>query len=245
MPRYYDIVCEYCGQSVKRPASINGPPRFCSRDCLSANWLQKTEERIGEPLCAALYRLYVLEERSYRYICSCLGLNNRTVAKYLRKYGIEPRHGSDAIRTQWIANPERRKQQGKRFQSMMSGQPSWSAGLTKHDHAGLMKISQSKQGNKNPMFGRCGSLHHLWQGGKLWWRGKDWNDIKEQARKRDNYRCQHCAISDIECIQLFGAPLQVHHIVPYRLSYDHSLSNLKTLCNHCHGIADNDFLWVL
>jgi 5-methylcytosine-specific restriction endonuclease McrA len=39
--------------------------------------------------------------------------------------------------------------------------------------------------------------------------------------------------------------LAVHHIVPFRLTHDHSPSNLRTLCASCHSTIENEFLWLL
>ena len=66
--------------------------------------------------------------------------------------------------------------------------------------------------------------------------GPNWTRQRILARKRDQYRCQHC-----------GAPEQdkthhVHHKIPFRnfLSYEEAnqLSNLITLCPVCHKNAE-------
>jgi len=100
------------------------------------------------------------------------------------------------------------------------------------------KISESKKGKKNWMFGRTGALHHLWEGGKIWWRGKDWDSIKLRARERDNFICQGCGMTEEQHIRKYKQPLQVHHIDPYRHSKDNSLENLTTLCCSCHQKAE-------
>lgn len=61
---------------------------------------------------AAQFR-YLTEMRSYRWLCKAWGVNNRTVAKILEYCGIPIRHGGEAIKTQWINNPERRREAGK------------------------------------------------------------------------------------------------------------------------------------
>ena len=57
------------------------------------------------------------------------------------------------------------------------------------------------------------------------YRGDDWDEKRKEARKRDNDTCQKCGRKD---------RLQVHHIVPWRISHDSNLSNLITLCIYCH-----------
>ena len=87
----------------------------------------------------------------------------------------------------------------------------------------------------NWMTGRTGKLHHLYLGGKIWWRGKDWDTIKLTVRQRDNFACVDCSKTEAQQIEETGQPLQVHHIIMYRISHDNSLANLQTLCSSCHG----------
>jgi hypothetical protein len=70
------------------------------------------------------------------------------------------------------------------------------------------------------------------------WRGGEINDAQKQrerriytkeVRKRDNYTCQECGKPEEN-----GIAHDVHHIIPYRLTQDNSLSNLITLCHSCH-----------
>jgi len=64
----------------------------------------------------------------------------------------------------------------------------------------------------------------------------DWMRMAEKARERDK-TCQHCGKSCIEN----GRALDVHHIIPYRISKDNSLPNLVSLCRSCHKKADGQF----
>ncbi len=57
--------------------------------------------------------------------------------------------------------------------------------------------------------------------------------VKEQIRKRDNYTCQNCGITEEEHIFIINFNLTVHHI-----DYDKKNSkenNLITLCFQCHS----------
>ena len=56
---------------------------------------------------------YFAQKLSYRKLSKLWGINNRTIAKVISYCGKEPRRGSEAIRTQWINTPERRKQAGE------------------------------------------------------------------------------------------------------------------------------------
>lgn len=57
------------------------------------------------------------------------------------------------------------------------------------------------------------------------WRGTNWRKIRLQVIERDKYTCQKCGRKE---------RLQVHHIIPWRDTYDNSLKNLITLCIYCH-----------
>jgi hypothetical protein len=53
---------------------------------------------------------YFTEKLSYRKLIEIWKINNRTVAKVIRHCNKEPRQGSEAVKTQWINNINRRKQ---------------------------------------------------------------------------------------------------------------------------------------
>ena len=76
------------------------------------------------------------------------------------------------------------------------------------------------EGNKN-----CN-----WKGGSSKYRGPDFGQIK-----KDNF--QHC------CCALCGKKtmLNIHHIIPYRLTQDNSLENLIPLCRKHHKIVESYF----
>ena len=57
-------------------------------------------------------------------------------------------------------------------------------------------------------------------------RPRDWSLRREYALRRDGHRCTRC---------LATGNLQVHHVVPVSIRVDHSVSNLITLCVHCHA----------
>ena len=60
--------------------------------------------------------------------------------------------------------------------------------------------------------------------------GDDWGAIRILIYKRDNYTCQECGL---KMTKETGAH-HIHHIIPFLISFDNSLSNLITLCPSCH-----------
>lgn len=80
------------------------------------------------------------------------------------------------------------------------------------------------RGENHPQFNNWASKHDY---------GKDWNTkLKESIRKRDNYQCRNCNITEEEQLIVIGYVLHVHHI-----DYDkqnNNINNLITLCFWCH-----------
>jgi len=79
-----------------------------------------------------------------------------------------------------------------------------------------------------------GEKHHCWvDGGSFKPYTKEFNQkLKEEIRKRDNYICHKCNITEEEHLIVYGKILSVHHI-----DYNKNNSietNLITLCNECN-----------
>jgi len=73
-----------------------------------------------------------------------------------------------------------------------------------------------------------------WKGGKIetGWRGTEWTKIRHVVLLRDNFVCQECKCAAKKPI--------VHHVVPFRVSQDNSISNLMVLCSKCHGKKERE-----
>jgi hypothetical protein len=90
------------------------------------------------------------------------------------------------------------------------------------------------KGKNNPAY-KNGSSYN-----KRCFRGADWERIRVQVYKRDNYICQDCGV---KCIGKKDAKnnsknvykiIQCHHIKEYKECQDNSMENLVTLCLRCH-----------
>jgi len=99
-------------------------------------------------------------------------------------------------------------------------------------------LSESRQGESNPMFGKTGEDHPNYRGGYGQNYGEGWQRARRNALKRDNYECQDCGLTRDQHHDEFGYDLEVHHIQPFRTFDDASnandLTNLITLCTTCH-----------
>ena len=78
-----------------------------------------------------------------------------------------------------------------------------------------------------------GEKHWNWKGGISSKNRRidnpEWVSIRKRVYMRDNWTCQKCGK------HCKGKEIQCHHITPYRISLDDSLSNLITLCVKCHA----------
>lgn len=94
-------------------------------------------------------------------------------------------------------------------------------------------ISNGKLGKPNPL--RAGANSNWWKGGVTAEYQKrvtstGWERLRLKIIQRDGSRCQICGI--------FPKRIEVHHIVPWRLSHDDSEENLMTVCCPCHRHLD-------
>jgi ribosomal protein L31 len=80
-----------------------------------------------------------------------------------------------------------------------------------------------------------GKNHHNWQGGisKLPYSFNFNTTLKEKIRKRDNYTCQLCGITEEEHLIVFGKALTVHHIDYNKQNCKEE--NLTALCIGCNS----------
>lgn len=82
-------------------------------------------------------------------------------------------------------------------------------------------VNSYRTSNKNPN----------WRGGDIYDKVKKNAELKKLRpiiREKYNYTCQKCGDKGANVI------LDVHHIIPYRLTQDNSLNNLTLLCHSCH-----------
>lgn len=63
-----------------------------------------------------------------------------------------------------------------------------------------------------------------------------WREIRQEALRRDNGRCQVCGK------ERSG---QVHHVIPRSQGGTNDLSNLITLCGQCHMLVSPVPQWLI
>jgi len=95
-------------------------------------------------------------------------------------------------------------------------------------------------GEENPNWNNnygfdSGENNYNWKGGIETRYGDNWRKQKRRALNRDSRTCQRCQKDK---------NLQIHHINPRRnfedISKANVLSNLITLCSHCHMLVEHN-----
>jgi len=83
-----------------------------------------------------------------------------------------------------------------------------------------------------------GKSNPKWRGGWEKYYGVDWDKQKNLTRKRDDYSCKICGVTENEKAH------DVHHVHPFRkfgfenYKIANDLSNLVTLCSKCHSSVE-------
>lgn len=212
-----ELICPICGKKrYRHPSEIHH--KCCSNKCGQHYRFLNVAQRVGEE---RLSYLYLTKQKSFRKISQITGVNIKTLRKMARHFKIPIRHGSEAVKTQWENNQERKKYQAEILNKNRPDE-AWNKGLTKNDHSSLQKISEQRNGKGNPCYKdgstpyykrlRTQSPHRKWS---------------RTVKKRDGYKCTKCGNRK---------QLHAHHIKSFRkdteLRYD--VDNGITLCKDCH-----------
>lgn len=75
-------------------------------DVVRSEYDKEIESRIGESIGDWLRRRYIEEGATYRQLCAELGINTRTVMRFMRENNIEPISPEVAARRQMERNPD-------------------------------------------------------------------------------------------------------------------------------------------
>lgn len=182
---------------------------------------------------------YVDKDLSTYEIAELVGVTRPTVCNWLNRHGIE-------IADPGPENPGKvdqlRDEEWLRAQYVDERRPTTSiAEQLDVDHKTVRSYLRSHGIEIREM---RGSDHPQWKGGYDEYYGPQWDEQREKALRRDQYRCQDCGIIEPDHRQKWDTGLNVHHIIPYRKFHSdskaHELENLITLCLSCHKVAEHD-----
>lgn len=122
--RHLPKPCPICGTVFR---DSHAQRQTCSKPCGYAlkrrRVRQRAEEMLGEPLAAGLARR-MAEGATMREICNDCGISDdRVVKRMMTELGIATRTPREAVLMQWIDNPERRAETGRRFSEYAHANP--------------------------------------------------------------------------------------------------------------------------
>lgn len=116
---------------------------------IHAFWRMIHAPQHSQPLTAKVYQV-IKEERANALSKEMLGKNNRFYGK---------KHSNDTKQIMSQKAKQRVEEQGAPVGGFKSGNIPWNAGLSKNSSSVLKKLSESRKGENNPMFGRSGKDH--------------------------------------------------------------------------------------
>ncbi len=92
---------------------------------------------------------------------------------------------------------------------------------------------------------RCSNMHRFYIDGRSFENyPKEYTYyLRKKIRKRDNYKCQNCSMTEEEHLMVYCKVLNIHHIDSNK---DNNLeTNLITVCIRCNNIAKfNKDYWI-
>lgn len=215
--------CANCGKTIyKSPSHAQRPHQFCNKDCFF-KWLSQHHRKrqivycdnCGTQLEVKPYRI----KRNKHHFC-----DRKCRALWLSEHRKGKSHHcwNKVERTCEIC--------GKKFLA-------WPSRVAQ----GLARFCSRKCFGKWKSQTTTGKNNHNWKGGNYeTYYGPNWRQQRRNARRRDNYTCRRCGVTENE----LGRQLDVHHIIPFRefgiqrYKEANKVSNLISLCHPCHKTAE-------
>ena len=238
------LVCPQCGKNFQVKLSQAERRVFCSRKCLSDNGrvekqcefcgkffrAKKSVVRIGKgkfcsQKCHSEYQKTLIGPKSIKYkkpislICNQCG----------KKYDVKPHR---EITSNFCSQDCYTRFQDKKIKALCDN-----CGQTYYVKRSEYESSANHFCSQVCLTDwRVGENNPAWRGGFDPYYGPNWRQQRRNVRRRDNYTCQNCGITEAE----LERNLDVHHLIPFRMfgidryKEANHLSNLISLCRNCH-----------
>jgi 5-methylcytosine-specific restriction endonuclease McrA len=202
-------------------------------------WAEMKEVMAGDKLVQPKFKAipsaqelsdkHIKESLSVNQIAKMYKVSRDTIYRWFTRYGIKSRNGSEANLVRFQDEKQRSTITQKANQKVRElasrgewaqnfrGKPSWSTGLTKHQHPSLKKSSESKTGNGNPMYGKLKNQNAQYIDGRKSYRRYAFGLY---GKKKE---CERCGAKE---------KLHIHH--KDRNRKNNEAENLEVLCIPCH-----------
>lgn len=170
-----------------------------------------------------LIKEYIKGKKSSSKIAKEQGCSQMTIINYLRKFNIKTRSLKGKDQSGYIDGRTNKQHYCIDCAKKISNY-----------RATRCRTCENKQKSKRMIGKRLGTNNpvYIHGQGNFPYPLEFNNKLKLQIRKRDNYTCQKCNITEEEHIIVYGKVLSVHHIDYIK---EHcNKENLITLCNECN-----------
>jgi len=254
MPK--DCICAQCGKEFSRAHVAHHSGRdFCSHDCHKAHQRQQS---LGNVTREELVGLYWQDKLSLHAIAKKFSKGTMTVHRWFKWLKI-PRRSKNEGSILATASPEfaelKRQQTAQLWKDGVFGSEEYrqkisdaNTGRPRPDAREMCHrlwkdgTFGGKEWRRKQSLSKRGEKCWRWRGGTINYRGPNWQEQRRKARKRDNYTCQDCGITEAS----LGSELNVHHKHPYHEFDDNwkaanELDNLISLCSSCHMKAEHEY----
>lgn len=174
-----DVICDNCGKVIKKTykevarCENDACDIKCTGQLREKQELLKFKERIGKDPRDFLYQRYVNEKATVRQLAVEIYGNKKCTASvcgWLKKFNIPTRHGSEAVKVQWIDNEERRElSRGLAKTHLLSEESVKKAREAQNTPEYRKGASERKKGENNPMATHNKThtrLYRIWSGMK-------------------------------------------------------------------------------
>jgi len=209
------LICNTCGKEFKKPKS-QSHYKFCSLRCWYKYSIIKNSAKREKRKCEFCNKEYeYVKNKNGKRFCS-------PECRYAAWKGENnPRYNKESKTNINCANC------GKEFiiykSWIKNGDGKYCSKKCQYEHRSEIYTGENSAN---------------WKGGVFPDYGRNWKKQRSAARKRDNYTCQHCGITEKE----IGRQLDVHHIktiLSFSGDWDsaNKIDNLISLCNACHRKA--------
>lgn len=171
------IKCDYCGAEFNiKPSRIKRTKNnFCSKQCFDEYRVKmsidKYTEKVGMDFKTWISDKYLKDMLSTSEISKLLYGNERNksvILQWLNRFGIQIRHGSDAVKTQWIDADERRESTRQLAnKNLLTNDVRKKIKKKQQTREYRNKMSESRRGDDNPYYihGKTKTrLYNIWRG---------------------------------------------------------------------------------
>lgn len=168
---------------------------------------------------------YLVEGLSTYQIAAIVDRNPKRIYEKLRDFGIKTRSRAETLKNNsWWALGKYPRHGWKHSQKTKN--------ILRNKALGRIGLI----GDKNPMFGRNGSLSARWKGGttperQSLYSKQEWKNIIKFIYARDDYKCKRCGTGHTK-----NNKLHAHHVKSWAEHKDlrSDPDNLITVCDECH-----------